>query len=146
MSYQRSLDSFLTSTDGAGQLMAHARLLLKLAHIYECVAPAHLGQASRVANYKSGIVVIHADNGALAVKLKQMAPSLATEFLKRGVECNGLQVKVQARENPRQSSTSTQKPLSAGTGRTLTELAGSLPASPLREALEHLVAHALIRE
>lgn len=144
--HSQPLDSFLASSEGAGGLMAHARLLLRLSHLYARLAPAHLGQASHVANYKSGTVVIHADNGAVAVKLRQMAPSIAAEFSKKGVECNGVQVKVQAREIPRQSSTSTQKPLPARAAGELSELAASLPDSPLRGALETLLARALIKE
>lgn len=131
-----SLDRFLSSTDGAGKLMAHIGLLQKLAHIYTSAAPEHLGKASRVANYKSGTVVIHADNGAVAVKLRQMAPSLANEFSKRGVECNGVQVKVQALEIYHHSHEATGHPLPASAGRALTELAAGMPDSPLRAAIE----------
>jgi hypothetical protein len=131
-----SLDRFLSSTDGAGRLMAHAGLLQKLARIYASTAPENLGKASRVANYKSGVVVIHADNGAVAVKLRQMAPSLAGEFSKRGVECNGVQVKVQAIEIYQHSQTPTGHPLPAGAGRALTELIENMPDSPLRAAIE----------
>lgn len=134
-----SLDSYLSSTDGAGRLMVHARLLQKLAHIYAAAAPEHLGKASRVANYKSGTVVIHADNGAVAVKLRQMAPSLASEFAKRGIECNGVQVKVQALDISQHSIEASGHPLPAGAGRALSDLAESLPDSPLREAIETLL-------
>jgi len=140
------LENYLEAADGAGKVLAHARLLLKLAHLYEGIAPAHLGQASCVANYKSGIVVIHAVSGAVASKLRQMAPTLADGFSKKGVECSEVQVKVQAREIHSQSRTSTQKPLSSRTSRELHGLSDSLPASPLRSALETLLARAAIRE
>jgi hypothetical protein len=141
-----SLDSFLTSTDGAGRLMAHAHLLQKLARIYMATAPEHLGKASRVANYKSGTVVIHADNGAVAVKLRQMAPTLASEFSKKGLECNGVAVKVQAIEISSHSPEHVARPLPVGGSRALTELAESLPESPLREAIETLLARSLRAE
>ncbi|MDQ5916868.1 MAG: hypothetical protein QG584_2762 [Pseudomonadota bacterium] len=134
-----SLDRFLANTDAAGSVMAHARLLQKLARIYENSAPEHLGKASRVANYKSGTVVIHADNGAVAVKLRQMAPTLANEFSKRGVECNGVTVKVQAIEISQHFQSPTGHTLPAGAGRALAELAAGMPASPLREAIETLL-------
>lgn len=143
---QRHLESYLETANGAGNVLAHARLLMKLARHYENFAPAHLGQASCVANYKSGIVVIHAANGAVAAKLRQMAPSLAVEFSKRGLECSGVQVKVQAIETQGLSRTGSEKPLSARTGRTLGELSDRLPASPLRTAIETLLARAAIRE
>lgn len=143
---QKHLDNYLEAADGASKVMAHARLLIKLARHYQSIAPAHLGQASSVANFKSGIVVLHACNGAVAAKLRQMAPSLAVEFSKRGVECNGVHVKVQAIETHGESREAHAKPLSAQTGKTLETLGNSLPASPLRSAIESLLAHALIQE
>ena len=143
---QKSLENYLEAADGAGKVMAHAKLLIKLAQLYKTIAPTHLSQSSSLANYKSGIIVIHATSGAVAAKLRQLAPTLADGFSKRGVECNGLQVKVQAREINAQSTTSTQKPLSARTRKELGDLCDHLPDSPLRAALESLLAHALIKE
>jgi len=139
---QKSLENYLDTADGAGQVLAHARLLTKLAHLYQDIAPANLRQASRLANYKSGIIVIHAANGVLAAKLRQLAPTLAQGFSKRGFECTGVQVKVQASESHAQSRTSTQKPLSARAAGKLEGLRDALPASPLRAALETLLARA----
>jgi hypothetical protein len=143
---QNSLENYLEAADGAGKVMAHARLLLKLTHLYQEIAPMHLGQASSLANYKSGIIVIHAVSGAVAAKLRQLAPTLADGFSKRGIECNGVQVKVQARKISTQSTTSTQKPLSSRASRELKGLRDSLPDSPLRAAVESLLAHAVIQE
>lgn len=134
-----SLDYYLEAVDGVGKLMAHARLLLRLSGLYLEIVPKHLGQASTLANYKSGIIVIHAENGAIAAKLRQMAPSLSEGFAKRGVECNGLQVKVQARENTSQSMPSTPKPLSSQAVGALTDLRDTLPDSALRGALDGLL-------
>ena len=143
---QNPLENYLEAADGAGKVLAHARLLLKLAQFYKKLAPAHLGQASCVANYKSKTIVIHAVSGAVATKLRQMAPSLAGDFSRMGVECNEVQVKVQAHKIEAQSRTSTQKPLSIKTSDELNGLAGSLPDSPLRAALESLLAHAAIQK
>lgn len=136
------LNNYLSDGDGVGRLMAHAALLQKLAHIYANTAPEHLGRVSRVANYKSGTVVIHADNGAVAVKLRQMAPSFAREFSNRGVECNGVQVKVQALEISDHSPQPVVRPLSGRTSDGLQELAQGMRASPLREAIETLLRRA----
>ena len=137
---QNSLENFLEAADGAGKVLAHAKLLIKLAQMYQELAPTHLSQASSLANYKSGMIVIHAVSGAVAAKLRQMAPTLADGFSKRGIECNGVQVKVQARESDAQSRTSTQKPLTSRTSHALESLRDSLPASPLRESLNSLLA------
>lgn len=143
---QNSLENYLEAADGAVKVMAHARLLMKLTHLYQEIAPTHLGQASILANYKSGIIVIHAVSGAVAAKLRQMAPTLAEGFSQRGIECNGVQVKVQARKINTQSRASTQKPLSLRTSRTLEDLRDSLPNSPLRAALETLLTHSAKQE
>lgn len=134
-----SLESYLDAADGAGKVLAHARLLMKLTHLYQEIAPAHLGQASHLANYKSGIVVIHAASGAVAAKLRQLAPTLAVGFSLKGVECNGVQIKVQARKISAQSTSSTKKPLTQRTSQTLEGLRDSLPSSPLRAALASLL-------
>ena len=143
---QKSLENYLEAADGAGKVLAHARLLLKLAHLYQEIAPIHLGQASSLANYKSGIIVIHAVSGAVAAKLRQLSPTLSAGFCKRGVECNGVQVKVQARKINTQSRASAQKPLSSRSSRSLEDLRDSLPDSPLRSALESLLTHAAKQE
>ena len=136
---QKSLENYLEAADGAGKVMAHAKLLIKLAQLYKTIAPTHLSQSSSLANYKSGIIVIHTTSGAVAAKLRQLAPTLADGFSKRGVECNGLQVKVQAHKSETQSRTSTQKPLSAQTSQELTQLRNALPDGSLRDALETLL-------
>jgi len=143
---QKSLETYLQADDGAAKVLTHARLLMKLTRLYQEIAPAHLGQSSHLANYKSGIVVIHAVSGAVAVKLRQLAPTLGEGFRARGVECNDVQVKVQARENSTQSITSTQKPLTVQAGREIEALRDSLPPSPLREALAALLARSARQE
>lgn len=144
--FPESLDSLLTHSDGAGRLIAHAKLLQKLSRIYRNGVPEHLGAASRVANYKSGTVVIHADNGAVAVKLRQMAPRLANEFSSRGVECNGVTVKVQALEISRHSSEIPVRPLPTTASQALGRLADEMRPSPLREAIETLLRRSLKEE
>ena len=143
---QNSLENYLEAADGAGKVLAHARLLIKLTHLYQEIAPAHLGKASHLANFKSGIIVIHAVSGAVAAKLRQLAPTLADGFSKRGIECSGVQVKVQANKVGMQSMTSTIKPLSRGASHAIEDLRDSLPNSPLKMALESLLAHAAKEE
>ena len=134
-----SLESYLEAADGAGKILAHARLLARLARLYQEIAPAHLSQSSVLANFKSGVIVIHASSGAIAAKLRQLGPTLADGFCQRGVECSGVQVKVQARKTAAQSMSSTRKPLSAQAGRSIEGLRDTLPDSPLRAALDTLL-------
>ena len=135
----RSLETFLRTDTSTAKLMAHARLLRKLSRRFSAVAPTGLGQAARVANYKAGTVVIYAENGAVATKLRQMSQRLCNELSTGGLECNGIEVKVQPRQTPYQSITSTQKPLSRAASGILENTAGQLPPGPLRNALEELL-------
>jgi hypothetical protein len=137
----KTLEDYLDSPDGAGKVFAHARQLLKLERLYRDIAPAYLSKASRLANYKSGTVVIHTGSGATAAKLRQLAPTLVDGFSRRGVECRGVEIKVHgARMEPRGTSPRhTLKPLSAQTFRTLGGLRDSLPDSELRRAIDTLI-------
>lgn len=126
--------------------MAHARLLIRLQNAYRNIAPSYLSESSAVANFKQGIMVIHADNSAVATKLRQMATSLAGEFCKFGVECSGVQIRVQASQPPPKTRTLSHRPLSARAGGTLDELAKKLPAGDLQSALRKLLERSEIEE
>lgn len=141
-----SLEDYLDTPEGAGRVMAHARLILKLARRLEKSLPPGLGHASQVANYKSGTVVIHAENGAVAAKIRQMGRRLCDELSKEGVECNGMEVKVQPRQIPWQSMASTPKPLSAGACGAVESAAREMPPGPLKSALEELLRRAARQE
>jgi hypothetical protein len=138
----KTLDDFLDSADGAGAVLAHAKRLIELARLYQEIVPAYLRQSSRLVNYTSGSVVIHAANGATATKLRQLTSTLAEGFSRRGVECHEVRIKVRADELSELSApsrNSTQKPLSGQTLQTLGDLRDSLPDSELRQAVETLI-------
>lgn len=138
-------EHFLDSDAAAGRFMAHARLLLKLSRRFEAIAPSAFRHAARVANYKSGTVVIHTDNGAVASKIRQMSQRLCDELSKGGAQCNGMEVKVQPRETHSQSTTSTPKPISEAACGSLQSASRQLPPGPLRAALDRLVERAARR-
>ena len=136
------LEHYLDNDAAASRVMAHARLLLKLAQRFEAIAPGGLGRVAHVANYKSGKIVIHADNGAVATKLRQMGQRLCDELSIEGAQCSGIEVKVQPRQIPCQSMGSTNKPLSARACGALRSTSENLPEGPLRDALETLLSSA----
>jgi len=135
-------EHYLDKDAAASRVMAHARLLLKLSRRFEAVAPAGLRHSAHVANYKLGTIIIHADNSAVAVKIRQLSQRLSNELSKGGAECSGIEVKVQPRQIPSQSMSSTQKPLSDKAIGALRSTADKLPEGPLRNALETLVKRA----
>ena len=139
-------EQYLDSDAAASKVMAHARLLLKLSRRFEAIAPAAFRHAAHVANYKSGKLIIHTDNGAVAAKLRQMSQRLCDELSKGGAQCNVIEVKVQPRLIPVQSMSSTQKPLSEKACAMLRSTTDTLPKGPLRDALDNLLERAARRE
>jgi hypothetical protein len=136
-----ALKDHLAASSAFARLAGQAERLRHLQTLLESALPAHLALAARVANLKRGKVVIHADSGAVAVKLRQLAPRLAAGFIQQGQEVNGIEVKVQpsSRSLPKPSKT-THKTLGIRTKQSLTSLiAGLAPESPVRGALERLL-------
>ena len=137
----RSLDDCLNADAALARLTAHAEHLLKLQRIIDATIPTALVRACRVANYRLGVVFIHADNGAVAAKLRQLAPSLCDELRSSGREITEIRIKVQPRDpgSPKQKG-KTIPQLGSRTKQGLTDLSLSLPGdSPLKAALERLI-------
>jgi hypothetical protein len=95
------------------------------------------GLAVRAVLLKAGELTLYADNGAVAAKLKHMAPRILAKFRQRGYEVTGIHLQVQARirDNPLPP-----KQICVGTvGRSAIEdLAEKLPRSDLKLALARL--------
>jgi hypothetical protein len=127
----------------AAAVLAHAELVLRAGRIYQSIAPGALAQVSRVANVKSGTVVIHADHGAAASKLKQQTQHLAGGFKKSGLECTGIEVRVQPSSYQDISMAGSEKPISEQALADIASAAECMPsASPLKAALLRLIARA----
>jgi hypothetical protein len=135
----RSLEDCLTADTCLARLSAHAKRLLRFQRAFDLATP--LARQARIANFKSGRIVIHASNGAVAAKLRQIEPRLVSVFRLEAAEVTGIDVRVQpafgglspAVPRPRAGIGLTQK-------RALTSLADSLPdGSSLKTALTRLL-------
>lgn len=141
-------DAYLKSSKDWARLSDHAERLLALQQLYAQIAPMCLArelvEASQIANYKSGKIVIHAANGAVAAKLRQVEPSLRGALSESGAEVTQIAVRVQARHIALQQgnvAAPRRLPLQAIGG--MEALAAALPAgSPLAAALRRLVGRA----
>lgn len=138
----KTIENYLQSANGAEKVLAHAKLLMKLARCYQNLAPSHLAQASRTVNYTQGTVIIHADNNAVAAKLRQLAGTLAEGFSRNGWKCSDIQVKVQVHENPEQLHKTAPRNLNNEAITELERLRDSLADSPLGEAVGNLIKRA----
>lgn len=90
----RLLDDHLKTDESMARLALHASRLQKLQKVLEKIAPSLLARSCRVANFKLGVLVIHAENGAVAAKLRQMAPSMSAAFQSEGEQVAEIRIKV----------------------------------------------------
>ena len=138
----RTLDDFLNADEAMARLAAHAGRLLKLQRLFEEMVPAALARTCRVANFKSGVIFIHAENGAVAAKLRQITPSLSDGFQIRGVQVTEIRIKVQPLDIALQHSSPAQAAVLGDAGRaSIGRLVDSLPEGSLRESLGRFIAH-----
>lgn len=135
----RLLQRYLGSGDALARLQDHAARLRRLQGVLERALPPHLATACRVANIKDEVLVLAAQGGAVAVRLKHMLPSLQEHFLQAGYPLQGIKVKV---ATPQQSEWRRPPParhISASARSSISDFAATLPAdSPLRQSLERL--------
>jgi len=137
-----TVTTLLESEAHVARLTAHAGRLLQLQRQLELALPRQLTKVARVANYRLGKVVIHAANGAVAAKVRQLVPGLVEKYRQNGAEVNEIEIKVQP-ANPVTLKARDKTPTVIGdkAKQGLTNLAQSLPEdAPLRMALERLAA------
>lgn len=133
------LQRYLGSGDALARLHDHAARLRRLQGILEAGLPPQLGAACSVANFKDGVLVIATRGGAVAVRLKQMIPSLQEHFIHAGFALSAIRIKVSTPQQTVEQRAPTIRAISAAARGNLTDFAATLPAdSPLREALERL--------
>lgn len=133
----KRISSFLDTNQGLRQLSRKIAQLRALQRQYEQGAPSALVRASRVMQLEQQILTISADNGAVATKLRQIAPNLAQMFQDGGHEVTGIQVRVQV-TSPPETYRSPPATVSATGQQRLADLAEQLPDSPLKNALRRL--------
>jgi len=131
----------LAAAEAYVRLSEQANRLRQLQALLDVSLPAYLQPGTHVANFKRGKIIIHADSGAVAVKLRQMAPSLTETFIQQGSEVTGIEVRVQARRPVRVNTRQKQlKQLGSQQKQVLTSLASGLTeGSALKLALDRLL-------
>jgi len=123
------------------RLAAHAGRLLHFQRSLEAALPEALRPYVRVANFRLGKLFIHTANGAVAAKVRQFGPTLASELSSEAAKITQIEVRVQARNRPPAPS-QLPRPVLPGLQQKqgLTALtAGLPPESPLKAALERLL-------
>jgi hypothetical protein len=91
----RKLSALISDNAGLTALSRATQCIAALQRLYVVCAPPDMAQASRVVNNRDGMLVIAADNGTIAAKLRQQAPRLLKNMQKQGGEVTGIRVQVQ---------------------------------------------------
>lgn len=91
----RKLSALISDNAGLTALSRATQRIAALQRLYVVCAPPDMAQASRVVNNRDGMLVIAADNGTIAAKLRQQAPRLLKNMQKQGGEVTGIRVQVQ---------------------------------------------------
>ena len=131
------LKAFLASNVELRQLSSKAAQLSSLQRHYESFSPPSLARNSQVLQLDQHTVIIAANNGAAAAKLRQMTSELISLFQARGYQITGIQIKVQVTTPPPVAS-SEPRVLGKAAQDALGKLDETLPDSPLKTALRRL--------
>lgn len=117
-------------------LAPRLRRIANLQTVLAKILPANLASTS-LAISDTGELLFYADNGALAAKLRQIAPRVLLFLQQRGIEVTGIRVQVQVsfRHKPLRQK---QIFLSSPGRDAVMELAKRLDNSPLRAALTRM--------
>lgn len=135
-----SLDRFIGQAETLQQLKAHAARLSRLESQLQAALPTPLAASCHVANLRDGDLVVHADSGAAAAKLRQSLPSLVAALQAAGAPVGTIRVRVKPVEYRPAPAAAPTREVSASTLQHLAALTHALPAdSPLAGALQRFL-------
>lgn len=131
------LNSYFDASRELRQLSDKVEQLAALQRHYEQFAPPSLVRTSHVMQFDQNILTLAADNGAVAAKLRQLAPRLAQMLQQSGHQVTGIQVKVQV-ALPSKPSAIFSVTLTSTAQKQLLDSAEKLPDSLLKQKLQRL--------
>ena len=134
----RKVAEILDNSPALTSLAAVARRTAELQRLYLETVPAELRHASRVGWTRKDVLYVAAANGAMAAKLRQLAPRILDRFRREGLEFNSMRVEVQVGYSLRRQARPGRRPLSAKGLASVCRVADGLPDSPLKAALRRL--------
>lgn len=136
------LRSYIGQADPLTRLREHADRLLRLDAMVRRALPEHLRDSCHVANLKQDVLVLHTDSGAVAAKLRQLAPGILRALLGEGMLLSELRVRIAVADYRPEPPAPALRHVSAPSFDAMKQLAATLPEdSPLRAALGRFVKH-----
>jgi hypothetical protein len=137
----RKFSALIVETAGLSALNRATQRISALQRLYSVCAPPELSRASRVVGDHNGTLVIAADNGAIAAKLKQIMPRLLKNLQKQRAQVTGIRIQVQVsgqQPAPRVYTEKTALPIDLIEN--FEELSGRVKDPGLRSALARFAA------
>lgn len=119
-------------------IRVRARRIAALQQAYLTAVPGELARASAVGYEQQGTLVVLAANGAVAARLRHLAPRLHLTMQKQFPEVKGIRIEVQLVRGTNRRSRPIRRIGATGLGQ-LKALESELPDGPLRDALRRLI-------
>ncbi|PWT76296.1 MAG: hypothetical protein C5B46_01340 [Proteobacteria bacterium] len=138
---QTSIGSLLASLRDLQAIYVRVKKLSALQQSYAAALPSELSRRTRVSFERSGTVVVFADNGAVAAKLRHLAPRIVSEIVKAHPEVTSIRVEVQVAQSS-MGPARTRPSIGLRGLASLVKLRDALPEAPLRAALSRLITRA----
>jgi len=134
----RRIERIVNDDPALAVLWDRTRPLRELQKMYATLVPPYLSSASRVGTVARDELKLFADSGAVATRLRLLAPDLLREFRAKGCEFSAIRVAVQVRIRPDVGRKTPREPLGPKARESLAKTAESLSDSPLKDAMKRL--------
>ena len=136
------LHNYFGQADALSRLREHTDRLLRLDALVQRALPSYLRDCCHVANLKQDVLLMHTDSGAVAAKLRQLAPGILRALQSEGMLLAELRVRIAVADYRPEPPPPAQRHVSAPSFDAMNRLAATLPEdSPLRAALGRFVRH-----
>jgi hypothetical protein len=139
MVHSRTIGFLLNSLNDFEAISMRVKRTAALQRAYLEAAPGEVTRSSRVGAETQGTLVLLADNGAVAARLRQLTPRLLAVIRRRWPEVTSIRIEVQVVRNSKVKNRQIRRIGTTGLN-DLQHFAGSLPdSSPLRAAISKLI-------
>ncbi|UTH75505.1 DUF721 domain-containing protein [Chromobacterium sp. IIBBL 290-4] len=135
----RPLNDITRQDQTLARLTAAARELMALDRAFKKLIPAAMAEACRAVRIRDDELVLHADNGIVAARLRMTAPGLLPQLAKQGYIASKVRVKVALQVVRPKKPKSLAISEAALDG--MEQAAASIDNAEVRAAVARLIAH-----
>ncbi len=136
--HSQTIGYLLNSLTDLEAIRVRAERIAALQQAYFATTPRELAQSSTVGYETQGTLVLLAASGAVAARLRHLAPRLLLTMRKQFPEVRAIQIEVQLVRGSRRPAAPIRRVGATGL-RSLSELEAGLPDGALRAALRRLI-------